>query len=214
MTAEFHEPHDFKTERKACAIMSPPVELYTLPPMFQDWVGRELKLDEHLVWIGQPIAGLFTGYYRFNYIAQVIMGVPFTIQPIIMSIMAIGMREPLWVAFFPFPFFLCGLILLSSPFLIRRRLRKTVYAITDRRAIIFDGGIFATKMMSFAPEQLLELNSQANNKDVGYILFSVCSADYFYHPLKMSRRNEFFNITQVGKVEQLLKNLAATSQKE
>ncbi|MCL2623349.1 MAG: hypothetical protein FWD31_06755, partial [Planctomycetaceae bacterium] len=182
--------------------------IHTLPPALQDWIDRELESEENLIWVGQPIPAYFVSYSSAGQVLQVMVGIPYTTFAVFVICVAIGMQAPLWFILFGILFMLFGLLMTCSPFIIRHRLKKTVYAITDRRAIIFTQRLFSTKIQSFAPDQLNELETLENNNGAGRILFSVCAADYFYHPLKVSRRNEFFNIPQVREVEQLLKNLA------
>ena len=61
---------------------------------------------------------------------------------------AFGVLFPL----FGLPFVMVGVGMLSSPFWLRRRAKRTCYALTDRRAILWEAGWFGSvEVRSYGP---------------------------------------------------------------
>lgn len=114
----------------------------------QSELERELAPGERVVWSGQPLPGR---YNRGSW-ALVLFGIPWTGFAVFWTTMAfVGTQsmkgdDPMsngfrW--FFPLfgvPFILIGLGMLSSPWWGRRKAAGVLYAITDRRALIFEPG--------------------------------------------------------------------------
>lgn len=115
-----------------------------LPETVRGVVEAELTGGERVVWLDQPIAGRMarTG------IPAVIFGIPWTAFAIFWTgAAAWGVsqagEDPGWFRLFPLwgiPFILIGLAMLSSPFWLYRSAKRSVYVLTDRRAIVFTAG--------------------------------------------------------------------------
>jgi hypothetical protein len=142
-----------------------------LPADVRMTIENELAAGEKAYWIGQPNPRA----YARGAIGMVIFGIPWTGFALFWTFMASGgfwglFGDKKWepgsesgpfkyfnVCFglFGVPFILIGLFLLSSPIWMRRKARKTVYAVTDKRVVIFEAGYFGSyKVASYGPDRL------------------------------------------------------------
>src|SRR5437660_832775 len=98
-------------------------------------VANELDAGERLVWAGQPRVDLAM---RSAFLL-VPFGVVFTgfalIWILVAGVMSAGLMVPCGL-----PFVAVGILLMASPVWLRRRARQTIYALTDRRAIVWEPG--------------------------------------------------------------------------
>src|SRR3712207_4913094 len=115
-----------------------------LPEEIDNRVRSELRDREHLVWAGQPRPSRVMR----SAIPIVLFGIPWTAFAIFWMVVASGMLfggfggggpGPFGAFFscfplFGLPFVLVGLGMLSSPFWMYRRAKRTCYAVTDQRA--------------------------------------------------------------------------------
>ncbi len=113
-------------------------------------IRGELSGDERLIWQGQPIPSrmMFTAF------AIYLFAIPWTAFSLFWEAMALsiffgdpakapqGPEKAVGIIFplFGLPFVLIGFGMLLSPFWVYKKAKTTVYAITDRRAIVIDGG--------------------------------------------------------------------------
>ena len=115
-----------------------------------------------------------------------------------------------WFGLFGVPFILIGFGMLSSPIWVYRKAKKTVYVVTDRRAIIFEKG-FSVQIRSFEGQRLGEVTKRVRADGSGDIVFE-CG-------IKRSRGDNnsgvteigFFGIERVNEVEDMVKVLAEQS---
>lgn len=100
-------------------------------------------------------------------------------------------------ALFGVPFVLVGLGMLSSPYWIYRKMRRTVYALTNRRAIIITGGKSKT-IQSYTGKDIgiIERIERANGK--GDVTFAAITND------KSTQKVGFLGIADARRVERLL----------
>src|SRR5437763_9868076 len=121
-------------------VMNPTDDL--LSPELAALVDAELASGERMVWVGQPIPSR----YARGSLAIVLFGIPWTAFAIFWMAGVSGFKIPNltrgfgWFPLFGIPFVLIGLGMLSTPFWVRRKARRTAYVITDRRAIVVEGG--------------------------------------------------------------------------
>lgn len=124
-----------------------------LPDVLDARVRAELEPSEQLLWVGQPHPG------RFGRMAipLVLFGIPWTAFAVFWVAMASGPMffgaggannagpgvGGFFVCFplFGLPFILIGLFFLTSPYWLRRKAKRTCYALTDRRAILWEAGM-------------------------------------------------------------------------
>lgn len=132
--------------------------LWQLPEQLRTLVENELQDGETVAWVGQPIPRRFA----MRTLPIVLFAIPWTGFAIFWITAASGFKIPNFkhgFDFFPLfgiPFILIGFGMLSSPFWMAWKAKKTAYVLTDRRAIIFDGG-WSTTVRSFGPERLPDL---------------------------------------------------------
>jgi hypothetical protein len=134
----------------------------SLPPELESRVRAELRDGEQLLWVGQPRPRWFSG----EALVLVLFGIPFTAFAVFWTAMALGIGAGvrnngpglLFQVCFPLfglPFIVVGLGLLSTPYWQRRRALRTCYALTDRRAIIWEAGNFGSvTVRSYEPDAL------------------------------------------------------------
>jgi hypothetical protein len=145
-----------------------------LPPDISHLINSELRSGERILWIGQPIASQFA----WRSYGIVLFGISWTAFAIFWMAGASGFKIPDFRQgqdFFPLfgvPFVLAGFGLLSSPYWMFRKARRTAYVVTDRRAIIFDSGLFGTvTIRSFEPEQLKDIRRVQRPDGTGDLIF-------------------------------------------
>jgi hypothetical protein len=118
----------------------------------------ELRRGERLLWVGQPRPKLFARQAR----GAVILGLVWTaFSTVFFTVAVSGMLsgsvrsvyDP--IAFLPPLLVLLGLAVLSTPFWMRRQAKRTYYALTDRRAILWEPAYFkAVEVRSYGAEAL------------------------------------------------------------
>ena len=155
-------------------IPSPP-----LPLEMEQRLRSELNRTEKLIWSGQPIAKRSIE----SNLPIAVLGVPFTTVWVFWVIMAFSVTRDgfpselsvssffLWV--FGLPSGLFGVWMLSSPYRVWRKAQKTVYALTDERALILTptwrGGV---SVRSITPEKLSPRKRTRNSDGSGSLFFS------------------------------------------
>lgn len=115
--------------------------MFALPLHLQQRLQGELRPGEMVTWAGQPNPDRFmkSGFKLWFFF------IPWTAFAVFWIGGASGFQLPRFDSgwsFFPLfglPFLLIGLGGLSSPFLLRRKARSMIYAITNERAISIEG---------------------------------------------------------------------------
>lgn len=129
-----------------------------IPQVLRDTVDRELERDERIEWIAMPRRVYFTRRAR----AMFLFGIPWTAFALFWVAAAAGFKVPKFAQgeelfpLFGVPFILVGLGMLSSPLWAYYCGGKTIYVITNRRAITFDGG-WSTTIRSYPPDKLSDI---------------------------------------------------------
>jgi hypothetical protein len=182
-----------------------------VPRDLRDKVNSELERGERIEWIEMPIPRFFTPVST----GMFLFAIPWTAFAAFWICGAAGFKVPdfkLGFDLFPLfgvPFLLIGLAMLSSPIWARRRASKTVYVITDRRAITFDGG-WSTTIRSYPPEKLQDVYRKEKKDGSGDVIF----ARRAWHDSDGDRHTEelgFLRIKEPREVEQMLKKLAESA---
>lgn len=201
-----------------------------LPLEAETVLRSELNKSEQLIWTGQPLAPRAMQ----GSLLIVLLGVPWTAFSLFWVVMAIWMARGfttqassspssfpfnLMSFFFPLfgvPFVFIGLGMLSSPYWMRRKAQKTIYALTDERALILSptwrGEI---TVRSIPPEHLTNRTRTQNSNGSGSIFFT---------RVTVTRRRAgpdggtyevpigFENITNVREVETLIERTYRASE--
>ena len=110
------------------------------------------------------------------------------------------------VMFYIVPFILIGFYMLFSPFMAKKAALKTIYIITDRRAILFEGHSPMT-IRSYLPNQLQNVYRQENKNGLGNVMINLRSV----RDSESGERTKsigFMNIRDPKGVEKFLRELA------
>jgi hypothetical protein len=181
-----------------------------LPPDLQRQLDGELRPGEKLLWAEQPLPGAFTR----QSLGKVIFGIPFTAFAVFWMYAAAGGLDhsshrahgpPVFFSLFGIPFLLIGLGMLTSPIWTRRKTLRTLYAVTDQRAIILEISIAgAVKSQTFMPAHLTSMTRIERADGSGDLVFEqVLQAA---GKGSVTIRRGFIGISQVRQVEDLIMN--------
>ncbi len=173
-------------------------------------VDRELERDERIEWIGMPKRIFFTPVATGAFL----FGIPWTAFALFWTAGAawgtMKMDEgPGLFSIFPLfgvPFILIGFGMLSSPIWAYLRAGRTVYVITDRRAITFEGG-WSTTIRSYPPEKLTDVFRTEKRDGSGDVII----ARRAWRDSEGDRQSEelgFLRVADAKDVERRLKQLA------
>jgi hypothetical protein len=180
-----------------------------VPQELQEKVRRELASGEKIQWMEQPIPRCFTSVSTPAFL----FAIPWTAFAIFWICGACGFKCPDFskggFSFFPLfgvPFVLIGFGMLCSPLWTYRKALKTVYIITDRRAIIFAAG-WTTTIQSYLPNQLKSIVRKDKKDGTGDIVLAQCFPSS-YRGGQQTQDIGFLNIREPRAVEQMLMDLA------
>ena len=145
-------------------------------------IDRELESGEELIWAGRHNGRGIV----LKSMPVVLFGIPWTAFALFWTYMAAGGISnfsnsgsggppgimkwvfPLW----GLPFILIGFAMLSTPFWGKRKARRTLYALTDRRCIVWNPGFRgAMKVTSYGPDDLVSLSRQERRDGSGDVIF-------------------------------------------
>ncbi len=110
---------------------------------------------------------------------------------------------------FGVPFILIGLGMLSTPLWMRRSARRTVYVITDRRAIVI-GGAWALHIESFPPSRLTDIRRKQRRDGSGDLIFRT-EVSHGRNGRTHESHVGFMAVSDVKGVEDLIRELVARS---
>jgi hypothetical protein len=166
-----------------------------ISPELAGRVANELAPEEKLVWAGQPRADLAL---RAAWVL-IPMGILFTGFTLFWTALA-----PWFMAPCGLPFFAIGLFMLGSPIWLRTLARKTVYALTDRRAIIFKPSWFGRVLVqSFTAAGLGQMSRRERPDGSGDLIFQVFTTGFGENA--RSEQQGFLAIDDVRAVEDLVR---------
>jgi hypothetical protein len=174
----------------------------------RDRVEQELEPGEKIQWIDTPIPRYFTS----TSVSAFPFGIPWTAFSVFWTVMAAqgtsrAEGSPTLSIVFPLfgvSFILVGLGMLATPFWIRRKALRTVYAITDRRAISIEGG-WSTTVCTYAPESLRNIYRKDRRDGSGDVILA---REPRFHSHDIVEQG-FLQVRDVREVERML---AATRQ--
>jgi hypothetical protein len=160
------------------------VSMGGLPVEAQNRLDNEVKSGERVLWTGQPAAGF---RHHLHTLPAVLFGIPWTAFAIFWVTMAIGMGSHMArtsesipfslmsvvMPLFGLPFILVGLYMISSPYWQMRKSSKTVYALTDQRAIILEPTWRGEMTVRSVPhEHLIDRTRTQDNNGIGSLTFT------------------------------------------
>ena len=216
-----------------------------LPQQLQQQIQSELMPFEQIRWVGQPTvinlpASISWGIFIF--------GIPWTAFAVFWTLGAGGFIPPfgkgnidaprLIFSLFGIPFILVGLWMLSRPFTAKNSLNKlamrTAYVITDKRAIIVDGGFCrygvvqaltgsalnpftpwfknTFEIQSFTPDLLKNIKKVIRQDGSGDIIFQetqqpVYQSNKYNQQNFVTRQIGFISVPDVDNVERMIKEI-------
>lgn len=176
-----------------------------IPKHLQEKVDKEIKFGERIQWIGMPIPKFFTphstGWFLF--------GMWWTV------FFLIGMVSMWFLSGYPgfaalgVPAILFGFGMVSNPLFAYMRALNTIYVITERRAIVFDGGL-SDDISSYHPEKMMNISVKEKKNGLGNVIFSRRTWYDFDGAMRYEELG-FFNIRSPKKIELMLRKLAEQS---
>ena len=152
------------------------IDRLQIPADLREKIDRELGLGEVIHWIDQPIARFFAP----GTIGIFLFGIIFTTFSLFWtwgasgfgSLFINGFTPTMLLSLFGVPFILIGFSILSIPFTTKKEAKKTVYIITDQRAISFEGDSPMT-IRSYLPNQLQNVHFQENKDGSGNVMIGI-----------------------------------------
>jgi hypothetical protein len=145
-----------------------------IPRELREKADRELESGEQVEWLEMPVPRYFTPAATAGFL----FGIPWTAFAIFWTVVAAwgtskaGDAGFFWAfPLFGLPFIAIGFGMLSGPIWAYRKALKTVYVITNRRAITFDGGRTRT-IRSYPPEELRNVYRKERKDGTGDIIIS------------------------------------------
>ncbi len=168
-----------------------------------DRVANELEADERLLWVGQPRLDLATRPAFF----LVPFGIVFAGFAVLWMVLAGAMTGGL-MAPCALPFIAVGIGLIASPVWLRSQARKTLYALTNRRAIIWEPAWFgATTVRNYTAAGLGHMSRTERADGSGDLVFEEITTYGSNNNGTSSRttRRGFLSIDKVREVEELVR---------
>jgi hypothetical protein len=189
-----------------------------LPPQVLARVERELDQGEALLWWAQPDPRRMarqTLPIQIVGIVFTLMSLGFVVIPLglaLVSGLGAGILLGLIFSVCSLPFVAIGIAMMSAPLWARRAAGRTAYVLTDRRAIIFGGGLHSSTR-SFSPQRLGDVERVDRSDGSGDLIFD----RHVSHHHGSRRRHGshhvtpigFLGITDVHQVDKLIRDLVA-----
>ena len=189
-----------------------------IPPELKEKVDQELQPDERILWMDMPIPKFFTRESKNLFLVGIVVtsfaifwtcgAAGFTI-PNFKEVSNPSQLVPLLFPLFGIPFILIGLIMVLNPLYTYGKAFKTVYLITDRRAITCEMG-WSKTVRSYPPSRLLDIHRKERRDGTGDVIIS--SEKWIdKDDVERSRDLGFFEVREPKKVEMMLRDLAKQS---
>ncbi|MEN8154347.1 MAG: hypothetical protein ABFR75_10020 [Acidobacteriota bacterium] len=180
---------------------------------FKEKVNREFEPGESIIWIDKPRPKYFTA----SSLSTFLFAIPWTLFALFWTFGAAEFKIPDFKEFdffplFGLPFIIIGLVLLATPLTAFRRDKKTLYVITNKRAIIFIGGL-STTIHSFMPENLKKIYREEKNDGSGDVFFQIYSKNISSEAKRIDNTG-FLRVGNAREVENMLKSLAGRASSE
>jgi hypothetical protein len=185
-----------------------------LPEELEAQVRSELRDRERLLWVGQPRPGRLAR----QGMPVMLFGIPFTAFALFWIAAASGLLaaggnggaapDAFQICFplFGVPFVLIGLGMLSAPYWLGRSAKRTCYAVTDRRAILWRvGWSGAVEVRSYGPNELTRIRRIEYPDGVGDLVFEELITVGRDGDRTGTTRHGFLAIDGVREVEELIR---------
>jgi len=195
-----------------------------IPKELRKKIDNELQPGELIRCVEQPIPRFFTAastvYFLFGifWTISIFFGVPWTnfapfwrwgSSGFEMSKLREGLEPQYLLLLASVPFILAGLVTLLNPLWTWHTSRKTVYLVTDKRAIIIQG-VWSTTIRSYLPDQLKDIYRNEKADGTGDVVFGVRQwkdSD----GTQMSEEIGFLGVRNPREVENILRQLTQSN---
>jgi len=176
-----------------------------IPKSLQAEVELQLVSREQIRWIEQPVPRFFTAKSTTDVFCGILV-TAWTVHEISalrphltfdLICLALCILLGIW-----------GIIMILSPLWTYRRARRTLYVITDRRAIVFepDKPGWITTVTSYWPDRLKNMKRRERKDGTGDVVLG-----RVFGPVLWWRKVGFFRVRDVRKTEQVLRELMGLS---
>ena len=178
------------------------------PRLLQNQIDAELEPREKVLWQEMPVPQFFTA----GSTGAFLFGIPWTAFALFWMWGASGGGHPKvdgpasFFFLFGLPFVVVGLGMLASPLWTYYKATRTVYVVTDRRAITFEGGRGMT-IRSYPPQKLQNIYRRQHKNGSGDVVIEVKA----WRDSEGNRKSEqlgFLRVRNAKRAETLLKTLA------
>ena len=148
------------------------LQLKDFPLRMQQMVQDELRSGESLLWMGKPIPKRLA----MKTMPIILFAIPWTAFALFWTAGAAGFKFPQFnqgfdlFPLFGLPFILIGLGMFCSPLWMVWKAKRTAYVLTNKRAILFDGGR-STTIRSFYLGKLDKLRRIQHADGSGDLIF-------------------------------------------
>src|SRR5262245_38145882 len=126
----------------------------SLPPEWKRRLERELEQGEEVIWTGQPDPSMAAVRHLLRIAKYMAVLLFFEVFLVLMTVDELRRGDPVWRALF----LLLGAALIILPLLAlwqRHQARRTLYALTSHRALVYLPAVFGTlNPVSYFPNQL------------------------------------------------------------
>jgi hypothetical protein len=187
-----------------------------IPAHLRELVKDRLTDGETIRWIDMPIPHFFSLGSSIAFVIGIYLVAVSVVFLYVAT--AVGMRHPepmpehehqMMIAFALIPYLLFALPFLSVPLWTYRKTKRTVYAITNLRAITVQGIFSTLTVASYYPTDLGNLSCKQRANGTGNLVFKIDGGCFFW-----SIRRGFWNIRNVGNVERMMQELKNTKPQE
>jgi hypothetical protein len=186
-----------------------------LPYGMQSRIDSEMESGERLVWCGQPLPIRFA----MKALPLALFGLPFTAFAIVWMVVSgaflggggQGGMMNLFSCFplFGLPFVAVGLGLISAPYWAARRARKTLYALSGRRAILWSVGWWGTiTVRNYPGDELKNMTRTERPDGAGDLVFEEITTVSHSHNHGTSIRRQqrgFLGVENVRELDRLIR---------
>jgi hypothetical protein len=179
-------------------------ETPVLPHELQELLDREIK-GEQLKWSCQPSysRAVMRKFWPAFFLGVFFFGLSLSLAFVQHQKAQKGEKVPLPRKTIPVAGVLFGLGVMASPFYIARNAKNTVYAITNKRAIIITKRPSTTDFYSFGANKIKNMVRRIRNDGSGDLIFEKQSSEG-----KTTYEIGFFGVPEVNRIEGLLAEIA------
>jgi hypothetical protein len=186
-----------------------------IPKYLQDEVKQRVAKGEIIRWVEQPIPRFFTAASTKMFLLAFPL-IALLVYDIVMHRTSVFLPDSgkfgpgIFTLLFDVPFIVIGIGLLLSP-LWTRWVLKTVYIITDQRALVFFDGGWTITVRSYTPNQLKGMYCREKKDGTGDVVLGGRISLWSSNSGRQMVKIGFLRVRDVRKTEQMLRELTGQS---